>query len=106
MTKLALMLSAAAIALGGAALEASAQDAKKAKAAPAKAAAAKGNCTTKYGKGYAWTESMARFQAWEIVAQTTGNWPIMFDKFRNEVYKCKPDGNGFTCLSKIDVCKS
>ncbi|MEI9900342.1 MAG: hypothetical protein WDN31_09705 [Hyphomicrobium sp.] len=32
-------------------------------------------CVTKRGKGYAWTEDMAKFQAWEIVAQLSGNWP-------------------------------
>ncbi len=45
-------------------------------------------------------------QAWEIVAQTTGNWPIMSDTFRNERYKCAPDGSGWRCDSWIDVCKS
>jgi hypothetical protein len=67
--------------------------------------AAQAGCTTKNGKGWAWTEDLARFQAWEIVAQVTGNWPIQTDTFRNERYKCKPDGNGYTCLSWIDVCK-
>ena len=33
-------------------------------------------CVTKRGKGWAWTEGAARFQAWEIVAQLSGNWPI------------------------------
>jgi len=71
--------------------------------APAAEAA---GCVTKRGKGWAWTEDMARFQAWEIVAQLSGNWPIQTDKFRNERYKCKKDGSGYTCLSWIDVCKS
>ncbi len=31
---------------------------------------------------------MAKFQAWEIVAQLSGNWPIQTDTFRNERYKC------------------
>lgn len=70
--------------------------------APAEA----GKCVTKRGKGWAWTEDMAKFQAWEIVAQLSGNWPIQSDAFRNERYKCKKDGSGYTCLSWIDVCKS
>jgi len=70
---------------------------------PADAAA---RCVTKRGKGWAWTEGMARFQAWEIVAQLSGNWPIATDTLRNERYKCKKDGSGYTCLSWIDVCKS
>ena len=60
---------------------------------------------TKHGKGWAFTEDLARFQAWEIVAQLSGNWPIQTDAFRNERYRCKPDGSGYTCLSTIDVCK-
>ena len=71
-----------------------------------KAPVAKSQCSTKHGKGFAPTESMARFQAWEIIAQTTGNWPIITDTYKNERYKCAPDGNGVTCYSSIDVCKS
>jgi hypothetical protein len=63
-------------------------------------------CVTKRGKGWAWTQDMAKFQAWEIVAQLSGNWPIQTDTFRNERYQCKKDGDGYTCLSWIDVCKS
>ena len=62
-------------------------------------------CVTKHGKGWAFTEDLARFQAWEIVAQLSGNWPIQSDTFRNERYKCRPDGSGYTCLSTIDICK-
>lgn len=69
------------------------------------ASPASAKCVTKHGKGWAFTEDMARFQAWEIVAQLSGNWPIQTDTFRNEHYKCKPDGSGYTCLSSIDVCR-
>ena len=48
---------------------------------------------------------MARFQAWEIVAQTTGNWPIQTDVFKNERYKCQQEGFQWRCDSWIDVCK-
>jgi hypothetical protein len=72
----------------------------------AKKAAKSGNCAAKRGRGWAPTEAMARFQAWEIVAQTTGNWPIKTDAFKNERYKCKPDPAGYVCDSWIDVCKS
>jgi hypothetical protein len=70
------------------------------------ASAEAGRCVTKRGKGWAWTQDMAKFQAWEIVAQLSGNWPIQTDTFRNERYKCTKDGDGYTCLSWIDVCKS
>ncbi len=69
-----------------------------------KAPVAKAKCATKHGKGFAPTEGMARFQAWEIIAQTTGNWPIQTDIFKNERYRCRPDGWGVTCYAKIDVC--
>ena len=75
------------------------------KAATQKTAAKSGNCVQKGGRGWAPTEGMARFQAWEIVAQTTGNWPIQTDTFKNERYKCNPEGSGWKCLSWIDVCK-
>lgn len=72
----------------------------------AKKAAVKGEtCVRKGGRGWAPTEAMARFQAWEIVAQTTGNWPFMVDTFRNETYKCQPEGAQWKCISRIDVCK-
>ena len=77
-----------------------------AQAQGAKKAAKSANCAPKRGRGWAPTEAMARFQAWEIVAQTTGNWPIKTDTFKNERYKCKPDPAGYVCDSWIDVCKS
>ncbi|MFM9942577.1 MAG: hypothetical protein ACKVP7_24125 [Hyphomicrobiaceae bacterium] len=101
---------AAVVALGLAGLTAlpltgaEAQDAPK--KAAAKKAAVKGEvCSRKGGRGWAPTEGMARFQAWEIVAQTTGNWPFMTDTFRNEKYKCAPEGGQWKCISQIDVCK-
>lgn len=72
----------------------------------AKAQKAGGTCETKRGKGWGFTEGQAKFQAWEIIGQTTGNWPIITDTYKNERYKCSPDGNGVTCYSWIDVCKS
>lgn len=84
-----------------------AQDAPKqakAKAGPKTAAAAKGNCVTKYGRGWAFSLDGAKFQAWEIVAQTTGNWPFQTDVFKNEKYTCKPEGSQIRCDSRIDVC--
>ena len=92
---------------GMAATTASAQDAPKSaktKTGPKTAAAARGNCVTKYGRGWAFSVDGAKFQAWEIIAQTTGNWPIQTDVFKNEKYSCKPEGSQFRCDSRIDVC--
>jgi hypothetical protein len=96
-----MMLRALAIGLGIAGLAS-----VPATATMAQKAAAKGSCKTHYGRGWAPTESMAKFQAWEIIAQTTGNWPFATDTFKNERYTCKPDGSMIRCESKIDVCKS
>lgn len=63
-------------------------------------------CSRHYGKGWAPTENMAKFQAREIIEQTTGNWPIATDKITNEKYSCKPEGAQWFCRSQIDVCKS
>ncbi|GAG25238.1 unnamed protein product [marine sediment metagenome] len=46
-------------------------------------AEAKTVCKTKRGKGWAWTEGMARFQAWEIAAQLSGNWPFASHRFKD-----------------------
>lgn len=91
MLKIVHIAAVAALAAGGLAVTATSADAKR--------------CITKSGQGWGFTESMARFQAWEIVAQVTGNWPIKTDEFRNERYKCRKDGAGVTCVSRIDVCK-
>jgi hypothetical protein len=74
--------------------------------AQAKGAKKAASCELKRGRGWAPTEAMARFQAWEIIAQTTGNWPIKTDTFKNEKYKCKPDPAGYKCESAIQVCKT
>lgn len=69
-------------------------------------AEAKMVCKTHRGKGWGFDQAQAKFQAWEIITQVTGNWPIATDTLKNERYKCKPDGNGVTCYSWMDVCKS
>ncbi len=104
-TALAVFVGLAAASFATApAFDALAQDAAKKSAK--KSAAKSASCAPKRGRGWAPTETMARFQAWEIVAQTTGNWPIMSDTFKNERYKCKTDPAGYVCDSWIDVCKS
>ena len=103
----ALALAVAGFGFGSSLLavtDAGAQDAPK-KVKLAKKVPAGKNCVTKRGKGFAWSVDSAKFQAWEIIAQTTGNWPIATDKLVNERYKCAPDGSGYTCFSGVDVCK-
>ena len=47
------------------------------------ATVAEAGCVTRRGKGWAWTKDMARFQAWEIVSQKYGNWPLPNPHFRH-----------------------
>lgn len=106
----AALASVAVLPVSGAQAQDAAKQAQARTVAPkkpaAKKAVAKGEvCTRKRGRGWAPTENLARFQAWEIVAQSTGNWPFMVDTFRNETYQCQPDGGQWKCLSQIDVCK-
>ena len=64
-----------------------------------------GQCRKSYGRGAAPTERLARLQAWERVAQATGNWPVVTDTFRNETYSCVPIAGGWRCRSSILVCR-
>ncbi len=66
---------------------------------------AAGKCRKSFGRGAAPTEQLARLQAWERVAQATGNWPIVTDTFRNESYTCAPVAGGWRCRGSILVCR-
>lgn len=67
-------------------------------------------CREMQGVGSAPTERLARLQAWERVAQATGNWPVVSDTFRRERYQCERAGPKpgplWHCRSSIDVCRS
>ncbi|MEZ5775492.1 MAG: hypothetical protein R3D33_12535 [Hyphomicrobiaceae bacterium] len=68
--------------------------------------AAAGSCTTHTGQGWAWSLDGAKFQSFEIIEQTTGNWPFgHVDDIRIVKQTCKPDGNGYTCFTTAKVCK-
>lgn len=69
------------------------------------ATGAEAACKTYRGKGWGFTEEQAKFQAWEIITQVTGNWPFATDTLKNDRYKCKPDAGGVTCFCSMDVCK-
>ena len=87
---------------------ASAQDVPKrtaVKTAAATKTPAREACVVKRGRGLAPTEAGARLQAWEVVAQATGNWPFAKDVLRNDQYKCEQAGSQWRCTSRIDVCK-
>ena len=84
MAKLIKALAVAVALAGLAAMPAMRADAQEPRKKAAKKSAPKkvaGNCVRRGGRGWAPTAAMARFQAWEIVAQTTGNWPFMTDTF-------------------------
>ena len=64
-----------------------------------------GQCRRSTGRGVAPTERLARLQAWERVAQATGNWPVQTDTFDQERYRCGKQASGWRCQASIVVCR-
>ena len=62
-------------------------------------------CRRTTGRGAAPTERLARLQAWERVAQATGNWPVQTDTFDRERYRCGKTDAGWRCQASIVVCR-
>jgi hypothetical protein len=71
---------------------------------PAPAAWAE-SCVTKHGSATGITRGFAEYEAFLIIRQVTGNWPIEQDRFSKPVYKCKSDGALWTCSATAKVCK-
>jgi hypothetical protein len=70
------------------------------------ATAAPGACVTKHGSATGITRDFAEYEAFLIIRQVTGNWPIETDTFSKPVYKCSSDGALWTCRASAKVCKS
>jgi hypothetical protein len=68
-------------------------------------AEAKSACIKKVGEGWGITKGIAQFQAYEIIQQTTGNWPLESDKISKPVYSCKGSDGDWTCRAHATVCK-
>lgn len=62
-------------------------------------------CVKKAGEGWGLTKGMAQFQAYEIIQQVTGNWPVQSDKISRPVYTCKGGDGSWTCIARALVCK-
>lgn len=63
-------------------------------------ASAKETCVKKAGEGWGITRGMAEFQAYEIIQQVTGNWPVETDKISKPVYTCKGSTGSWTCIAR------
>ncbi|MDQ8700571.1 hypothetical protein [Hyphomicrobium sp. LHD-15] len=63
-------------------------------------------CVTKAGSATGITRGFAEYEAFLIIRQVTGNWPIEQDRFSKPVYKCAQDGVLWTCRATAKVCKS
>lgn len=72
---------------------------------PAAVAAAE-HCVTKHGSATGITRAFAEYEAFLIIRQVTGNWPIETDRFSKPVYKCASDGALWTCKASAKVCRS
>lgn len=70
------------------------------------AVAAAERCVTKHGSATGITRAFAEYEAFLIIRQVTGNWPIETDRFSKPVYKCASDGALWTCKASAKVCKS
>lgn len=68
------------------------------------AAFAKESCVKKAGEGWGITQGIAQFQAYEIIQQVTGNWPVETDKISKPVYSCKGSEGSWTCIARATVC--
>jgi hypothetical protein len=68
-------------------------------------AEAKSSCIKKAGEGWGITKSIAQFQAYEIIQQVTGNWPIETDRISKPVYRCKGGDGSWTCIARATVCR-
>ncbi len=62
-------------------------------------------CVTKHGSATGITRDFAEYEAFLIIRQVTGNWPIETDRFSKPVYKCSNDGALWTCRATAKVCK-
>ena len=68
-------------------------------------AQAKSACVKKAGEGWGITQGIAKFQAYEIIQQVTGNWPFETDQISKPVYSCKGYDGSWTCVARATVCK-
>lgn len=71
---------------------------------PAPAAQAE-SCVVKHGAATGLTRDFAEYEAFLIIRQVTGNWPIETDRFSKPVYKCAHDGALWTCRATAKVCR-
>lgn len=62
-------------------------------------------CVTKAGSATGITRDFAEYEAFLIIRQVTGNWPIQSDKIGPPAYTCKEGGALWTCRAVAKVCK-
>lgn len=75
------------------------------KAAPQKTPGPKAGCILKAGEATGVTRGFAEYEAFLIIRQVTGNWPIQSDRIEPPVYTCKSAGTGWTCKAVARVCR-
>lgn len=70
------------------------------------ATAQAGGCVTKAGSATGITRGFAEYEAFLIIRQVTGNWPIQSDRISNPAYTCSQKNMMWTCFAKAKVCKN
>jgi hypothetical protein len=61
-------------------------------------------CVDKIGQAVGITQGFAEYEAFLIIRQVTGNWPVQVDRISQPTYACKPDGLMWTCTARAKVC--
>lgn len=75
---------------------------------PAKAAGQSkdGRCVERAGQAVGITRAFAEYEAFLIIRQMSGNWPIQTDRISRPTYACKPDGALWSCTARAKICRS
>ena len=71
---------------------------------PLPALAAK--CVTKAGSATGITRGFAEYEAFLIIRQASGNWPIQTDQISKPAYKCSQKNMMWNCFATAKVCKN
>lgn len=64
------------------------------------------SCVTKAGSATGLTRGFAEYEAFLIIRQVTGNWPVQSDQISQPSYKCSQGTVMWTCRATAKVCRN
>ena len=62
-------------------------------------------CIDKAGVASGLTRNFAEYEAFLIIRQVTGNWPVQTDQISEPMYRCRQDGALWQCTARARVCR-